>query len=511
MAMMGFRSKPLSNARITGRLAGAFVVFCSTLSAPLLAQDFFSTIPSTNYRFIRTPYSPTSMAECDAVSQEFQAHIQQLNAQHDACLQGAPGDDGSSGSCSKSSCQAVHSARDDASKRHGAEVSTCRRRVNDYLAEQRLNEQRRRQAEQEEREQAAARQREREARDRERDRERDRDRQAREQDRRQDDARREREEQDRLARQDADRAARDRRAREEKDARDQQEAKRLEQERAQQEAALAYALAQQEYQRQVAAQQAEQARAAKLKKEASDYVEMLARVKRAQDTASDLEALGKNPFATIAEKAADSVSSALVDKAVDAAVPLGREGTDERYDAIAQGTDEVRSSALASNPFAAKVSSLAAQGVQKIHKKILGETETLVEKFDAFDQSSPARGNSPTVRATPAPARDNPFRQGQPAKRNTAVAATRGVDERQGITRETPGRPRTSSDDLQPTAGRSFYRPASDEPLLQLAENEIPASTEGDRVENGVVKCSKTGIGRVIPECERKRRNPFAK
>lgn len=59
-------------------------------------------------------------------------------------------DDG--GTCSKSSCQSLHTARDQAGRNAQQEVGLCRRRLNDYLAEQRRRDERaRRDAEEAER------------------------------------------------------------------------------------------------------------------------------------------------------------------------------------------------------------------------------------------------------------------------------------------------------------------------------------------------------------------------
>lgn len=96
-----------------------------------------SLYPSTRYITLSSPTFPTNYNECQALAREFNAEIQTLNQQHEECLQGAPPDDvARGGTCSKSSCQALHTARDRATAAATKEQSVCSARVANYLAAQ---------------------------------------------------------------------------------------------------------------------------------------------------------------------------------------------------------------------------------------------------------------------------------------------------------------------------------------------------------------------------------------
>ena len=71
-------------------------------------------IPSGRWLTIRSPWAPESYDECGDLQQSFAAEIEQLSAQHGACLEGEPQEEPGSAGCSKASCQPLHSARDSA-------------------------------------------------------------------------------------------------------------------------------------------------------------------------------------------------------------------------------------------------------------------------------------------------------------------------------------------------------------------------------------------------------------
>ena len=59
--------------------------------------------------------------------------------------------------------------------------------------------------------------------------------------------------------------------------------------------------------------------------------------------------------------------------------------------------------------------------------------------------------------------------------------------------------------------GHSLYRAPGSATLRVVPDSEIVAGTDDDRHDNGKLKCSRAGTGRVLPECEKLRSNPFAR
>lgn len=108
------------------------------------AGFYLAPSPSTRYITLSAPLFPPSPEACDDLQQEFSDIQRELSTQHEQCLRDAPdeehGDDG--GTCSKSSCQSLHTARDQAGKYAQQEVGNCRRRLSDYLTEQRRRDER---------------------------------------------------------------------------------------------------------------------------------------------------------------------------------------------------------------------------------------------------------------------------------------------------------------------------------------------------------------------------------
>jgi hypothetical protein len=211
---------------------------------------------------------------------------------------------------------------------------------------------------------------------------------------------------------------------------------------------------------------------------------------------------------------------------LDLAAPIGPEELDARYEAVVAVTDEARSRMLSQNPFAEKLSGLAMEGIHKLHRQLLGQVDELgnaIEDFGKEDvrpptsQSQVLRSTTPAVTGAEAPepkaaplGADNPFTsrsldgdgqttsplplQPQAASDTDAIYA----DSRSGTTYRIP-------------SGHALYRSPATGRLAVMPEAEIPSSAEDDRVENGQVRCSRSGTGRVLPECEKRRRreNPF--
>ena len=446
--------------------------------------------PSTRWILLSSPLSPTSYEECQALNQKFSEIISQLSADHEECLQGAPRDDqGAGGTCSKTSCQALHTAMDEARKKASREGQTCSARLSAYL------EEKRKEAAEAERRRSAP---EREAReDDARRTKRDRERAQEESGRKADQDRRERERASERERRDV--SDRERR---ERDARNDEERRVRE---------LADAQKRYELEARLAAlrekQAAEQRERDKVDRATYDrLVKEMTVLKDAGNKISTAIDFAKNPFATAAEKASDRLSSAITGKAVDALLP-GKEGSDSRYDAVAEVVDSARARALSGNPFAEKVSGVAMEGIHKIHGKLLGELDRAgadIAKFGREDATA-SRSTVSVVRpvpsaygggvSNPAPSQpaNNPF--------NEVSAPTRYYDPDSRITLEVP-------------TGHVLYREPESRRLVVMDPVQITDNAViGDRPALGERGCSATGVGIVTQVCEKKRRakkNPFS-
>lgn len=484
----------LSRTARSGCMAalGVLFVMANVLSAE--AAQPWDLIPSARYLVLSSPWRPTSYDECNALYQEFAQEIAMLNAQHDACLQDSPSDESSGGSCSKISCQGLHSARDSAYRRSNDETSTCRRKVSEFQAEQRREEQRRQQAEADRARAEAERAREENERKARREAERQKD----EQERRDREARRGRERQER--------EARDERERQEQTARSKAESERRERERLAQET---------------------QAKAARERQERYErYLEVLQQAQEARDQVDTAIELVKNPFDKIKEMATDALSDTLVEKALDETVSIGPEKHDSRYDAVAAGADKARSTALADNPFADKVSGQASAGVQKIHRQLLGQMDELGRQMDRISSTdtAPPKATGSDFRPTPPPSTssqsrpansDNPF-----TKRSTpgAVALTEGAGTAAAFNpfeKRRTGAPGFDSSDgvdaVYIPSGYTLYRNPSTDRLTVVRESDVKPSKEDDRIVDGQLRCSASGRGIVLAECEKQRAsNPFS-
>ncbi len=513
----------------------ALCLMAVTWITPTAAQDFLNALPSTRYLILSSPWRPTSYDECTALQQEFSAEINRLNAQHEACLQGAPSDDSNTGgSCSKAICQAVHSARDGATRKSGEETSTCRKRVGEYVAEQRQEEDKRRKAA--EAAERDARQREREDADRKAKREAERQKDERDRrdkdatsdrERRESEARAERDRRDRDARDGAerrDRAERDRQDREKEAAKAKSEQEAAERNRRESDARILSQIRREAEVAQAVAR-AEEAKRERDKQEQSLYLDLLVQLKQGKDEAVTAKEFLANPFRKAKELAADAVASKLMEKGLDIASPIGPERQDSRYEATAAATDEARSKVLGNNPFAEKISGVAMEGIHKINRQVLGQVDELGKQMDSVaktDTRAPSRPSSTYVspsRAAGSPGGsqtlgDNPFKRST-ANDQLALAT-------QGQSASSPSSTRATAatyDDPQSgrsytiQSGQSLYRNPGTGEMSVIDDSGIRDSNNDDRMVNGQPQCSTSGKGRVLPECEkrRKKKNPFAK
>lgn len=504
-------------------------LFAILTAASVHARDITSLIPSTRWIMLNSPFRPTSHEECNEFAQEFAEVVAQLNAQHEECLQGTPSEPSGSEGCSKVSCQALHSARDAATKKSSREVGECRDEVSQYLAKKREEETRRQQAAdksaREDAKQAAKDEAERLKNERDR----------KDQDAKQERGRKARDV--REAAESRERAAQDGRERAEHGKREKErqaieaKAERESAERAKRDTALDQARASREKELAVARPREESAKLERDRKEQSVYFELVQKLKAAKEMAEAAVEFAANPFEKGAAMLSDGIASALVDKGLDIAAPIGPEKEDPRYEAIAAGVDEVRSKALENNPVADKISGLAMEGIHKINRQVLGQVDELGKQVEGILQDDGAqtsrstltyRPPSPTATATSAAGREakpsaddrNPF---EPQSETDRVALANP---------SSPGRVNPfENETTSPTyddpdtgrqysipAGHTMYRNPSTGKLSVLEENRVEQSTDADRVVDGQIRCSPSGKGRIIVDCEKRRKlkNPFA-
>ena len=101
-----------------------------------VAADTFSAVPERRFLLLNAPSRPTTYDECRVFAAEFAAEIARLDEQHLVCLDGLADEaSGLDAGCAKSSCEALHRARDSASRKSRAETTLCSERVADHLAE----------------------------------------------------------------------------------------------------------------------------------------------------------------------------------------------------------------------------------------------------------------------------------------------------------------------------------------------------------------------------------------
>ncbi len=515
----------------------ALVLLCAAEHAS--ATNFY--IPSLRWLTTSAPWWPKSHEECQALSQTFSEITQQLSAQHQECLNGAPSDEGGSGNCSKASCQPVHDAMMNASQKASEENRNCRERLSAHLEKVRQKEAEERKQKEEEDAARAKRKAEDDAAQARR-------KSSWERQEREEKSARERQERDKRNQADRNRSEQEAKERQERvereanerlvqDKRDQAERSRIEREAKQRQeqensqAALLQALAipqvrealeararevqearlRQAREAQIAEQQRAQQAAEQRERDKRDMtmydklVKDLASVKEIKGQLSAALDFAKNPFMSVAELTADAVASSAVNLSVNPFLS-DREGRNSTYELTAMVVDSARSRALAGNPFADRISGMAMDGVNQVHRRVLGEADAAsqaIRNFNAggnssgpvFRPSTPAPRPGGNDAAIPSPASypaQNPF--------NTAPAVSTYYDPDSGASLDVP-------------AGHVLYRDPETTRLsvVNLASlSHRPAS--GDRPELGEKGCGNTGVGIVTVECEKKRRqkaNPF--
>lgn len=470
---------------------------------PAAATDYMDLIPSGRWLTIRSPWAPESYDECGDLQQSFAAEIEELSAQHGACLEGEPQEEPGSAGCTKASCQPLHSARDSARTRMTEETAVCRRRVAEHVAK--------------------------EARDRQKAEE--------EQARRAQRAAQAQAEEDEAER---DRAAQDAAAETERESFErgddigettepQGEAADSEPERAD--------------------GGGEQAPRQPLN--ALDRTFATLKLARAAELAAKAAAeLGSNPFEGAQAKAATilgrQVDKTLLQKGLDLATPeLPATGGDPDLKRIHGVARAAQRQALGPNPFAKAIAGLAVSGVEHLQQKVVGETAALADQIASVEIGTagtdgphaaslqPGRAPSgvmPTVAPLPAGDPANPFaKASSPAalddlppggssgsdRVHTAVLEDQDMG---GVRRDNPDNP--FAHPAQPVVP-TYFDPASHTtfsipPGSALFRDrksgtlEVIAMPSADKRYGDGARCSADGLGIVTPACEAERRRGHA-
>lgn len=498
------------------------------------------------------PLFPTSYEECDDLAREFDEEFRTLHAQHEACLADAPDDEiRLGGTCSKSTCQALHTAKDRVGEKRSEEVGICRARVGKHLAEQRRRDERdRRAAEEAEQDRRDRHRRDQERRDQARQQERDRQ------------AEREEIERKRQAEKDRDEHAR-------RDAQDRANRARYQAEALRQ--AHIRAVAQTAGRLKANWQERLRSGLPDVASDLSSFMQVVRSVARGDGshsvsdllTAADAlaeraqtaYALVTSPFQTFSDQiTADAIDMVRADSAY--------QRNDPRVQTIFRGIQQVNEIVHDKNPFTKTISSAAFEQIETHFKNILGELEHLETDIGSFDYSrrthadqplvNPFRGSSPPV-ATSSPGSANPWRQGSvPAPEERESSDTHGsaaeieahppgesstgnpfrsssatpqevipsfpsddsgnpfrvTESRKGkdhttapAFRQSPGM--TSSPNTSLPNPLVLYRDPLTRQLTQRVRSSLPSIVTGDALDGS--RCSEDGLGVVTETCERQR------
>lgn len=553
------------------------------LASNAVARELLNLIPSSRWIVLRAPLSPRSYDECSELAQEFREATRRLSEQHLECLDGTPADEGGSGdSCSKVSCQLLHTTREKASRKADEEVRTCRQRVSDFLTKQREDLRQTQQvagnavraaraiAKDEAREKSglAAEQ------------------QTMTQSRQDKDVRNER---DRMERE-----ARDERIRQEQEvkARLERESKATAQRKRTTEKAKAEQLRKQVLDEVVGAWRRGETATAQRESSPLERQQILNEsiAQWVADGAIARNFGGDVPFATLADDAigilgpsradfhlqaesieayriraghgilgppeeaeelarervgshescrdcsggrkdpfsfgghvkeralewfGDQIGGQVVARALDLAMPIGVERSDPRYNAIAAITDEVRSHVLGRNPFAHAAAGLSVDGTHKVHRQVLGQLDAVGQQIDSFGKTDTGKASSSVTAPSPGnieTAAGTVVAVGPLAgERKVAPGGRTGVAVNVNTDARGPMRfvDSTTGRTFEVPMGQTLYRHPDSGILLVLEDWRVTQHGDEDRVVNGAAVCSTHGRGRILPECERRRANPF--
>ncbi len=170
------------------------------------------------------------------------------------------------------------------------------------------------------------------------------------------------------------------------------------------------------------------------------------------------------------------------------------------------------------------------EGIHKINRQLLGQVDELGKQVEGILQDDGAqtsrstptyRPPPPTATATSAAGREatpnaverNPFEpQSEPdrvslANPSSSLRVNPFENETMSPTYDGPDTGRQYSI----PAGHTMYRNPSTGELSVMEENRVEQSTGADRIVDGQIRCSPSGKGRIIVDCEKRRKlNPFA-
>jgi hypothetical protein len=186
--------------------------------------------------------------------------------------------------------------------------------------------------------------------------------------------------------------------------------------------------------------------------------------------------------------------------------------------------DALRSKALSANPFADKVSGLAMEGVNKIHRQVLGQADELGKQVESFGKEDLNKGSQSVLRISPPPrpaagstASDRAQTVGenlvgsQSRNEQVALAAQSTPATRNRFNAPVVYEDPDTGQSFNIPSGHTLYRNPATADLYVVEESQVQRSQEDGRMVNGQIRCSMSGKGLVLAECERRRKmkNPF--
>jgi hypothetical protein len=176
---------------------------------------------------------------------------------------------------------------------------------------------------------------------------------------------------------------------------------------------------------------------------------------------------------------------------------------------------------MAGNPFAEAISGRAMEGVGQVHRQVIGQMDELARHIDGFTREGDRSANAPAV---PQQRRSGTRNSVAPSVAGTPFTLSRSSEQEADAPSNLARNPFGSSDSTiayddsdsgrlySIPAGHSLYRNPGTGELSVVRASQVRRSLHDDRIENGQLRCSLSGKGLVLPECERRRKlkNPFA-
>jgi hypothetical protein len=244
----------------------------------------------------------------------------------------------------------------------------------------------------------------------------------------------------------------------------------------------------------------EQAKHEKVEKEQSLYDRLskelrddYTQIKQTKDIAA-----ADNPFLKAVEIVERRTAGGALDIAVGQAIP-GLSGHDTTMDNTTFASNEIRSLALASNPFAKIISRIAADGVTAAGNKILGNADQVANDIRNFsiDTPNPFSTSQSKSLLTSSPSTGS-------ASSNSSYASTSNPFD--GAVQPTTYVDPATHASYEIPVGDILYRDPNTQQLSVINPAQLSnPSISGDDPTAGTQGCTTTGLGVVTPACEAQR------